>query len=137
VGVSVLLSFVTVLAWGTWIPVAQIVPGVPQRSRIFYVAVGNVILAAAALIVGGGQLSLGWREFWLPLAGGLVWTVGSFAAFRASETIGLARAAGTWTPLNIITAFVWGALLFGELATSALPASPCSSRHSSSCPRAW
>jgi glucose uptake protein len=111
----VLLSFVTVLAWGTWIPLAQIVPGVPQRSRIFYVAVGNVILAAAALIVGGGQLSLGWREFWLPLAGGMVWTVGNFAAFRASETIGLARAAGTWTPLNIITAFVWGALLFGEL----------------------
>jgi glucose uptake protein len=115
VGVSVLLSFVTVLAWGTWIPVAQIVPGVPQRSRIFYVAVGNVILAAAALIGGGGHLSLGWRAFWLPLAGGLVWTVGNFAAFRASETIGLARAAGTWTPLNIITAFAWGALLFGEL----------------------
>jgi glucose uptake protein len=113
--VSVLLSFVTVLAWGTWIPLAQVVPGVPQRSRIFYVAVGNVILAAAALIIGGGHLSLGWREFWLPLAGGLVWTVGNFAAFRASETIGLARAAGTWTPLNIITAFVWGALLFGEL----------------------
>jgi len=95
--------------------VAQIVPGVPQRSRIFYVAAGNVILATAALVVGGGRLSLGWREFWLPLVGGLVWTVGSFAAFRASETIGLARAAGTWTPLNIITAFVWGALLFGEL----------------------
>jgi len=113
--VSLLLSFVTVLAWGTWIPLAQIVPGVPQRSRIFYVAVGNVILAAAALIVGGGHLSLGWRGFWLPLAGGLVWTVGNFAAFRASETIGLARAAGTWTPLNIITAFAWGALLFGEL----------------------
>jgi glucose uptake protein len=113
--VSVLLSFVTVLAWGTWIPLAQIVPGVPQRSRILYVAVGNLALAAAALIVGGGHLSLGWRAFWLPLAGGLVWTAGSFAAFRASQTIGLARAAGTWTPLNIITAFVWGALLFGEL----------------------
>ena len=84
---SVLLSFVTVLAWGTWIPLAQIVPGVPQRSRILYVAVGNVALAAGGLIVGGGQLSLGWRGFWLPLAGGLVWTAGSFAAFRASETV--------------------------------------------------
>lgn len=112
---SVLLSLVTVLAWGTWIPLAQIEPHVPQRSRVFYVAVGNVALAAGALVVGGGQLSLGWREFWLPLAGGLVWTVGNFAAFRAAETIGLARAAGTWTPLNIVTAFVWGALLFGEL----------------------
>ena len=40
---------------------------------------------------------------------------GNYSAFRASETIGLARAAGTWTPLNIIVAFAWGALLFGEL----------------------
>jgi glucose uptake protein len=58
---------------------------------------------------------LGWRGFWLPLAGGMVWPVGSYCAFSASETIGIARAAGTWTPLNIIVAFVWGALLFGEL----------------------
>ena len=42
-------------------------------------------------------------------------TLSSSCAFRASETIGLARAAGTWTPLNIIVAFAWGALLFGEL----------------------
>ena len=54
-------------------------------------------------------------NFWMPLAGGLVWTAGNHSAFRASETIGLARAAGSWTPLNIVTAFVWGALLFGEL----------------------
>src|SRR5271166_5753443 len=42
-------------------------------------------------------------------------TLSSSCAFRASETIGLARAAGTWTPLNIVVAFAWGALLFGEL----------------------
>jgi glucose uptake protein GlcU len=113
---SVLLSVVTVLAWGTWIPLAQIVAGVPQRSRTFYVTLGNVIVAGAALAIGGGSLAFGWRTFWLPLAGGVVWTIGNFAAFRATETIGLARAAGTWTPLNIATAFVWGALLFGELA---------------------
>jgi len=103
------------LAWGLWIPVAQVLPGVPQHSRIFYAAVGNLILATGALVVGGGQLSLGWRAFWLPLSGGLVWTIGNVAAFRGAEMIGLARAAGTWTPLNIVTAFVWGALLFGEL----------------------
>jgi glucose uptake protein GlcU len=45
------------------------------------------------------------KEFWLPLAGGLVWTAGSVCAFRATELIGLTRAAGTWTPLNIIVAF--------------------------------
>jgi glucose uptake protein len=45
----------------------------------------------------------------------VVWTSGNYAAFRASEAIGLARAAGSWTPLNIVVAFVWGAALFGEL----------------------
>jgi glucose uptake protein len=113
---SVLLSAVTVLAWGTWIPLAQVVAGVPQRSRTLYVTLGNVIVASAALAIGGGSLAFGWRTFWLPLSGGVVWTVGNLAAFRAIETIGLARAAGTWTPLNIATAFMWGALLFGELA---------------------
>ena len=58
---------------------------------------------------------MGWRGFWLPLDGGAVWTAGNYSAYRASETIGLARAAGTWTPLNIIVAFAWGALLYGEL----------------------
>ena len=112
---TTLLAFVTVAAFGTWIPLAQLLPGVPQRSRIFYVAVGNLVVAAIALLAGGGRLELGWRGFWLPLAGGAVWTAGNYSAFKASETIGLARAAGTWTPLNIIVAFAWGALLFGEL----------------------
>ena len=112
---TTLLAFVTVAAFGTWIPLAQLLPGVPQRSRIFYVAVGNLVVAAIALLSGGGRLELGWRGFWLPVAGGVVWTAGNYSAFRAAETIGLARAAGTWTPLNIIVAFAWGALLFGEL----------------------
>jgi glucose uptake protein len=113
--VTVLLALSTVLAWGLWIPVAQIVPGVPQRSRTFYATLGNTVFAAIALVVGGGHLSFGWKPFWLPFAGGVVWTAGNYTAFRAAENIGLARASGTWTPLNIITAFVWGALLFGEL----------------------
>jgi glucose uptake protein len=114
---TALLALVTVVSWGTWIPLAQALPGVPQRSRTFYVTVGNAVFAAVALVVSGGHLSFGWREFWLPFVGGLVWTAGNYSAFRASEAIGLARAAGSWTPLNIITAFVWGALLFGELSS--------------------
>jgi len=113
--VTALLSLITVLAWGTWIPVAQAVPGVPQRTRTLYVTVGNVMFAAAVLAVAGGHLAFGWRTFWLPLVGGLVWTLGNYCAFQASEAIGLARAAGSWTPLNIIIAFAWGAALFGEL----------------------
>lgn len=112
---TVLLSFVTVAALGTWIPLAQLLPGTPERSRIFYVAVGNVVFAGLALLAGGVGLVVDWRSFWLPLAGGVVWTAGNYCVFRASETIGLARAAGTWTPLNIVVAFAWGAVLFGEL----------------------
>ena len=111
---TVLLAFVLVAALGTWIPLAQLLPGTPRRSRVFYVAVGNAVFAGIALLVGGG-LVFGWRGFWLPLAGGVVWTAGNYCVFKASATIGLARAAGTWTPLNIVVAFAWGALLFGEL----------------------
>jgi glucose uptake protein len=112
---TVLLAVVMVVSFGTWIPLAQLLPGTPERSRLFYVAVGNVVLAGIALLAGGGGLVVDWRSFWLPLAGGVVWAVGNYCVFRASATIGLARAAGTWTPLNIVVAFVWGAVLFGEL----------------------
>ena len=87
-GMTVLLALVTVAAFGTWIPLAQMLPGVPQRSRTFYVTVGNVVFAGFALLAGGGHLVLGWRGFWLPLAGGVVWTAGSYCAFRASRRSG-------------------------------------------------
>lgn len=112
---TALLALVMVATFGTWIPLAQYLPGVAQRSRTFYATVGNAALAGVALLAGGGHLAMGWRAFWLPLAGGVVWTAGNYSAFRATEAAGLARAAGTWSPLNIIVAFVWGALLFGEL----------------------
>src|SRR3954451_14172137 len=112
---TVLLAIVMVVALGTWITLAQLLPGTPERTRLVYVAVGNVVFAGAALLVSGGGLTVGWRSFWLPLLGGVVWAGGNYCVFRASATIGLARAAGTWTPLNIVVAFVWGALLFGEL----------------------
>jgi glucose uptake protein len=113
--VIALLSLITVLSWGTWIPLAQAVRGVPQRTRTLYATVGNLLFAGTALAVAGGHLTIGWRGFWLPLAGGVVWTLGSYCAFKAAEAIGLARAAGSWTPLNIVVAFAWGAALFGEL----------------------
>ncbi|HWG26470.1 GRP family sugar transporter [Actinospica sp.] len=114
---TLLLSLVIVLSWGSWIPIAQSIPGAKQSTRTFYITAGNLVFATVALLAGGsgGQIGLGWREFWLPLAGGMVWTAGSFCAFRATETIGLARSAGTWTPLNIIVAFAFGAVLFSEL----------------------
>ena len=112
---TVLLAIMMVVALGTWIPLTQLWPGTPERTRIFYVAIGNVVLAGGALLGSGGGLQMGWRTFWLPLLGGVVWAAGHYCVLQASRLIGLARAAGTWTPLNIVVAFVWGALLFGEL----------------------
>jgi glucose uptake protein len=112
---TVLLAIVLVAALGTWIPLAQLLPGTPERTRILYVAAGNAVFAGIALLASGAGLVFSWRGFWLPLAGGVVWTAGNYCVFKASKSIGLARAAGTWTPLNIVVAFAWGALLFGEL----------------------
>jgi glucose uptake protein GlcU len=113
--VTVLLAVITVAALGIWIPLAQLLPGTPERSRIVYVAIGNVVFVGIALLVSGSSPVLSWRGFWLPLIGGVVWAGGNYCVLKASRTIGLARAAGTWTPLNIVVAFAWGALLFGEL----------------------
>jgi glucose uptake protein GlcU len=113
--VTVLLAVVMVVSFGTWIPLAQLLPGTPERSRVFYVAVGNVVFAGIALLASGAGVAFDWRSFWLPLLGGVVWAAGNYCVFRASATIGLARAAGTWTPVNIVVAFAWGAALFGEL----------------------
>ncbi len=112
---TALLALTTVLAWGFWIPVAQAAPGVPQATRTLLATVGNLGFAAAVLLLGGGHVDLTWRGFWFPLAGGVAWTAGSYSAFRAAELVGLARASGSWTPLNIVVAFIWGGLLFGEL----------------------
>lgn len=113
--VTVLLAVITVAAWGTWIPVVHLAPAVPERARLFFVTVGNAVVAVMALFIGGQGPHFGWKAFWLPVAGGAVWVAGNYSAFRASRSIGMARANGTWAPLNIVVSFVWGALLFGEL----------------------
>ncbi len=95
---TVLLALITVAALGIWIPLAQLLPGTPERSRIVYVAIGNVVFVGIALLVSGASLVLSWRGFWLPLIGGVVWAGGNYCVLKASQTIGLARAAGTWTP---------------------------------------
>lgn len=112
---TAVLVVTMVACFGTWIPLSQSKHSLTQPERILYVATGNLAVAAVALGIGSSHLTLGWRALWLPLAGGLAWTAGAFSAFRATELTGLARAAGTWAPLNIVTAFVLGILLFGEL----------------------
>jgi hypothetical protein len=36
------------------------------------------VCAGMALLASGAHLVFSWRGFWLPLAGGLVWTAGNY-----------------------------------------------------------
>ena len=78
---TTLLSIAIVVCWGAWIPAAQARRGVPQRTRTLYAAAGNLAFAAGAFLAGSGRLTMGWRAFWLPIAGGVVWTAGSIFAY--------------------------------------------------------
>lgn len=107
------LATITVLAWGTWLaPSEKVVLPNPQ-TRSFYVAVGNLILASIALIVTGpGRLTA--DLFLFPFIGGVIWSIAGWMAFTATSRIGMAKAMGTWAPLNIVVGILWGMLLFGE-----------------------
>ncbi|MBV9141362.1 MAG: hypothetical protein JO115_10670 [Pseudonocardiales bacterium] len=100
---------VTVLSWGTWIGMADAVVA-SNQVKTFYVTLGNLAFAALVLVWHGDPAS--W--LWLPFAGGLLWAFGNVCAFLGSRGIGLARASGIWTCLNIAMGLVWGAVLFDE-----------------------
>jgi glucose uptake protein len=108
-----LLATITVLAWGTWLaPSEKVVLPNPQ-TRGFYVALGNLVLAAIALFVTGpGRLTA--DLFLYPFIGGVIWSIAGWMAFTATSRIGMAKAMGTWAPLNIVVGILWGMVLFGE-----------------------
>jgi glucose uptake protein len=110
-----LYALLTVVAWGTWIGMAQAVTHRTQQVKTFYVTLGNLGLAFVLLLALHRSPSLDVRAFWLPLAGGVVWALGSLCAFLGTANIGIARASGIWMPLNIGMGFTWGILLFGEV----------------------
>lgn len=114
---AILYALITVTTWGTWIPLAETVPFKNQQIRLFYAGAGNLALAfLVALVGGGGRISL--QDFWLPFAGGVIWAVSGLCAFMATNKIGLARAVGIWSPLNILVSLVWGQVLFDEFLNS-------------------
>ncbi len=115
---ALLYALVTVLMWGTWLAPAQHLPFKNQQIRTFYVAIANLILATivAALVDGFRQLT--WDIFWLPFLGGIIWAISSWCAFTAAHKLGMARAQGLWSPLNIVVSLVWGAVLFQEFPES-------------------
>lgn len=111
-----LYAAVTVLAWGTWLAPSQNIAFRNQQIKTFYVAAANLALSALVILFQGGS-ELTWEVFWLPFAGGLVWAVSGFLAFTATDRLGMARAFGIWTPVNVVVSIFWGAVIFAEFLT--------------------
>jgi glucose uptake protein len=114
---GLLYGVITVLAWGTWLAPSENVVLPNSLARAFYVAVGNLILATIVLCVVGVEKLTG-QVFLYPFVGGLIWSLGALSAFTGIPKIGMARAFGTWAPLNIVIGIVWGMVLFGEFLRS-------------------
>lgn len=113
---ALLYAIITVVAWGTWLAPSQNVRFSGQEVRAFYVTITNLLISAA--IAGMTPvLTITGTAFWLAFSGGIVWVLGAWAAFTASDLIGLVRAYGLWAPLNILVSIVLGALAFGEFVS--------------------
>ena len=116
---GLLYACITVLTWGIWLTPSEKVPLPNPQTRTFYVAAGNLFLATIALlVVGVGKLSV--EVFLLPFLGGVIWAIAGMFAFHATANIGMAKAIGTWAPLNILVGIFWGIILFGEFLKAGL-----------------
>jgi glucose uptake protein len=116
---GLIYAVLTVLTWGTWLIPSQRIPFRSLHVRTFYVGLASLALSFLVVVVRG-NLAVALQNFWPPFLGGLIWAVSGYCAFTAIEKIGLARAVGIWTPLNIIVGVLWGLILFGEFAGSDL-----------------
>lgn len=109
----VLYALLTIFAWGLWLIPSQNVKFSGQQVRIFYVAAANLLIAIL-LTTAQGFDKVTVDVFWLPFFGGTVWSLGGWAAFTATDKLGVVRAYGIWSPLNIIVSLVLGAVLLHE-----------------------
>ena len=114
---GILYALVTVLAWGTWLAPSQNINFKNQQIKTLYVAAANLVLATLVFLIQGFT-GLTWQVFWLPFVGGLIWAVSAFLAFTATHRLGMARAYGIWTPLNVGFSILWGVVIFSEFLTA-------------------
>ncbi|WP_028975368.1 GRP family sugar transporter [Spirochaeta cellobiosiphila] len=105
---------VTAIAWGIWVPLTHKVKFPSSYTRVFYVAIANLILAFFVARFSPYWAELTPRVMIFSFIGGIIWAISGACAFYASERIGIAKANGTWAPLNIVFSITWGILLFGE-----------------------
>ena len=107
-------AFITLLGWGTWLAPSQKVLFPNQQIKTLYVALTNLAIAAVVAVWRGGIGEVTAGMFWLTVLGGIIWAVGGWCAFTATNKLGIAKAFGIWAPLNIIVSLLWGAVLFHE-----------------------
>lgn len=112
---GILWSVVTVLSWGTWLLPLHAVREEDERWKTFWITLGILLLAAAVAAVRGFE-GLRWNVALPAGVGGVLWAVSGWAAVRAVAEIGLAKAMGIWSPLNVLCSMIWGGLLFQEFA---------------------
>jgi glucose uptake protein len=117
---TVLYAILTVLAWGTWIGLAQYADEADAHLKTSYVTAGSLTFAVVAPAVlgrpGVADVRFTLAAWWVPLLGGVIWALGNVCALSAADRLGIARAAAIWTSLNIALAVIWGATLFGEFS---------------------
>ncbi len=117
---GILYALVTVLAWGLWLVPSQTVPLRTQQTRAFYLTLAVLVLALLGFMMNGLP-PIGFAQFALPFAGGVIWAVSGWSAFVGTSNLGIAKAAGIWAPLNIIVSNFWGWILFGEFIQTEWP----------------
>ena len=111
---SLFYALLTLLGWGTWLAPSQKVHFPNQQIKTLYVVLTNLVIAALVAFWLGGLREVTAGMFWLTVIGGLIWAVGGWCAFTATNKLGIAKAFGIWAPLNIIVSLIWGAVLFQE-----------------------
>jgi glucose uptake protein len=114
---GILYSIITVFAWGTWLAPSQNIVFKNQQIKTFYVAAANLVLATIVFLLQPAT-PLASNSFWLPFIGGIIWSVSGFLAFTATDRLGMARAYGIWTPINVAVSILWGIFIFGEFLSS-------------------
>ena len=116
--VTLLVALTVVAAWGLWLVPAQLSGVTNAAARCFVVAVANFAVASVLVLASPSRASVetaGLLDAAAATVGGVLWAVAGVLAMRAVVRVGLASAMGVWAPLNVVTALLAGAVLFGEL----------------------
>jgi glucose uptake protein len=111
---SLAYAIITLLGWGTWLAPSQKVNFPNQQIKTLYVVITNLVIAAVVAFWRGGIGEVTPGMFWLTVLGGIIWALGGWCAFTATNKLGIAKAFGIWAPLNIVVSLLWGAALFHE-----------------------